>query len=39
MQPGRKELGYKCIRHTDNTSGILNYDSAHYNMVRSGIGL
>ncbi|WP_194851553.1 alanine racemase [Nonlabens antarcticus] len=34
-----KELGYKCLRHTDNTSGILNYDSGHYNMVRSGIGL
>ena len=32
-------LGYKCLRHTDNTSGILNYGSAHYNMVRSGIGL
>jgi alanine racemase len=34
-----KELGYQCLRHTDNTSGILNYQSAHYNMVRSGIGL
>lgn len=33
------ELGYQCLRHTDNTSGILNYHSAHYNMVRSGIGL
>jgi alanine racemase len=34
-----KELGYQCLRHTDNTSGILNYSDAHYNMVRSGIGL
>ncbi len=32
-------LGYQCLRHTDNTSGILNYDNAHYSMVRSGIGL
>jgi len=32
-------LGYQCLRHTDNTSGILNYSDAHYNMVRSGIGL
>lgn len=32
-------LGYKCLRHTDNTSGILNYNDGHYNMVRSGIGL
>jgi len=34
-----EELGYKCLRHTNNTSGILNFESAHYNMVRSGIGL
>ncbi len=34
-----QQLGYTCIRHTDNTSGILNYDNAHYQMVRSGIGL
>ena len=32
-------LGYQCLRHTSNTSGILNFDEAHYNMVRSGIGL
>ncbi len=34
-----RELGYQCLRHTNNTSGILNYSNAHYQMVRSGIGL
>ncbi|BAO54790.1 alanine racemase [Nonlabens marinus] len=34
-----QQLGYKCLRHTDNTSGILNYSDSHYSMVRSGIGL
>jgi alanine racemase len=33
------KLGYSCLKHTDNTSGILNYSNAQYDMVRSGIGL
>ena len=33
------ELGYKPLLHQSNTSGILNYDSAHFDMVRTGIGL
>ena len=32
-------LGYSPMRHTTNTSGILNYPEAHYEMVRAGIGL
>lgn len=32
-------LGYKPFRHTLNTSGILNFPEANYDMVRSGIGL
>ncbi|TWO31584.1 alanine racemase [Seonamhaeicola sediminis] len=32
-------IGYKPILHTCNTSGILNYPEAHFDMVRSGIGL
>ncbi|WP_435314313.1 alanine racemase [Cellulophaga fucicola] len=32
-------LGYSPIKHMCNTSGILNYPEAHFNMVRSGIGL
>jgi len=32
-------LGYKPFLHLCNTSGILNYPEAHYDMVRSGIGL
>ncbi|MCB4798217.1 alanine racemase [Neotamlana laminarinivorans] len=32
-------IGYKPILHLCNTSGILNYPEAHFNMVRSGIGL
>lgn len=32
-------LGYKIIRHEANTSGILNYKTSHFTMVRSGIGL
>ena len=32
-------LGYVPIRHMCNTSGILNYPEAHFDMVRSGIGL
>ena len=32
-------LQYKPILHICNTSGILNYPDAHFDMVRSGIGL
>jgi alanine racemase len=32
-------LGYKPMFHICNTSGILNYPDAHFDMVRSGIGL
>ncbi len=32
-------LSYKPILHMCNTSGILNYSEAHFDMVRSGIGL
>lgn len=32
-------LGYTPILHICNTSGILNYPEAHFDMVRSGIGL
>lgn len=32
-------LGYKTFKHLSNTSGILNYHEAHFDMVRSGIGL
>jgi alanine racemase len=32
-------IGYKPMLHTCNTSGILNYPEAHFDMVRSGIGL
>lgn len=34
-----KVIGYKPILHICNTSGILNYPDAHFDMVRSGIGL
>lgn len=34
-----KKLDYKPIRHLCNTSGILNYPQAHFEMVRAGIGL
>ena len=33
------ELSYKPWLHLCNTSGILNYPQAHFDMVRSGIGL
>lgn len=33
------QLGYKPILHCTNTSGILNYPDAHFDMVRTGIGL
>ena len=33
------KLGYPVIRHLCNTSGVLNYPEAHFDMVRCGIGL
>lgn len=33
------KLGYQPILHQSNTSGILNYPEAHFDMVRTGIGL
>ena len=33
------KLGYRPFRHLLNTSGIINYPDAQYDMVRSGIGL
>jgi alanine racemase len=32
-------LQYKPLLHLCNTSGIINYPEAHFDMVRSGIGL
>ncbi len=32
-------LGYRPLLHLCNTSGIMNYPEASYDMVRSGIGL
>ena len=34
-----EQMGYKPLLHMCNTSGILNYPEAHFDMVRSGIGL
>jgi len=34
-----RKLDYKPLMHMCNTSGILNYPEAHFDMVRSGIGL
>ena len=34
-----KKLGYSPFKHLLNTSGILNYPKAQFDMVRSGIGL
>ena len=34
-----QKIGYKPLLHICNTSGILNYPGAHFDMVRSGIGL
>ncbi|WP_299313295.1 alanine racemase [uncultured Aquimarina sp.] len=33
------QLGYTPILHQSNTSGVLNYPKAHFDMVRTGIGL
>jgi alanine racemase len=38
-QDMKSKLGYPVLMHQSNTSGILNFDSAHYDMVRAGIGL
>ena len=34
-----KKLGFQPFRHLLNTSGIINYPEAQFDMVRSGIGL
>ncbi len=34
-----EKLGYGPLKHILNTSGIINYPEAQFNMVRSGIGL
>ncbi len=34
-----KGLGYQPMLHQSNTSAILNYPEAHFDMVRTGIGL
>jgi alanine racemase len=34
-----KSIGYKPLMHICNTSGVLNYPEAHFDMVRCGIGL
>jgi alanine racemase len=34
-----EKLNYTPLRHTLNTSGIINYPEAQYDMVRTGIGL
>ncbi|HET8837837.1 MAG TPA: alanine racemase [Flavobacteriaceae bacterium] len=34
-----KNLNYRPLLHLCNTSGILNYPQAHFDMVRSGIAL
>ncbi|WP_298532045.1 alanine racemase [uncultured Algibacter sp.] len=33
------KIGYKPMLHMCNTSGVLNYPEAHFDMVRCGIGL
>jgi alanine racemase len=33
------KIGYKPWLHLCNTSGVINYPEAHFNMVRCGIGL
>ena len=34
-----RALGFKPMMHMSNTSGILNYPEAHFDMVRLGLGL
>jgi len=34
-----EKLGYKPLLHCANTSGTINYPEAHFDMVRTGIGL
>ena len=34
-----KKIGYPITKHLCNTSGVLNYPEAHFDMVRCGIGL
>lgn len=34
-----KAIGYRPLLHMSNTSGIINYPEAHFDMVRTGIGL
>jgi alanine racemase len=34
-----KALGYQVIKHISNTGGIIRWPSAHFDMVRLGIGL
>ena len=34
-----KALTYKPIKHMVNTSGVFNYPEAHFDMIRTGIGL
>lgn len=34
-----EKLGYQPLLHTLNTSGIINYPEAQFDMVRTGIGL
>lgn len=33
------KIGYRPLLHCTNTSGIINYPEAHFDMVRTGIGL
>ncbi|MGI9532110.1 alanine racemase [Lutimonas sp.] len=33
------QLGYAPVLHMSNTSGILNYPEAHFDMIRLGLGL
>lgn len=33
------KIGYRPLLHCTNTSGILNFPEAHFDMVRTGIGL
>lgn len=35
----QSELNYRIDSHICNTSGIVNYPEAHFNMVRLGVGL